>query len=184
MTRKRRTRAEINQIKLLLADIIQDTFDKNGQVVTHAELARRHVLRNQSIAAEEEVALYGGLAVVYLRKELNYAIVPITGAIHEWTGDTDDEVDVLNTVAGLGAGGARAGWYHPTDRDDLLWVYYIGHLGRAGVWAVFHAAQQSASNPQLLSGKGQSQVAARALKGLPKPPEKTETKILEARLRP
>lgn len=182
MTRRRRSPNDRKRIKLQLADIIRDTFDNDGQVITHEELAREHVSRNASLTAFEDVQQYGGPAVVYLRNEEHYAIVPVTERIAQWTGDTDDEQAIANTVAGLGAGGSRVGWYHPSDKDDWLWVYYIGHLGRAGISAVFHAARQSEDNPRLLSIRGQRAVAARATVGLPIPPGQTETKVLQARL--
>lgn len=182
MIRKRRTAKEIEQLKLLLADIIQDTFDKNGQFISHEELARRHMLRNSSTRAAEEVAQYGALAVIYLRTSLDYAIVPVTAEIHNWTGDTDDEVKIANTVAGLRAGGSRVGWYHPASKDDWLWVYYVGHLASAGMHAIYHAAEQIDRNPKLISAEGRRRLAGRALRNLPVPPDKAETKMLEARL--
>lgn len=184
MTRRKRTHKEAQLIKLQLADIIQDVFDKNGQLVTHEVLAKRHVMRNSSTSAEEDVRIYGGPAVVYLRNELNYAIVPVTASFYDYDGDPSDETVVANAVAGLGAGGARIGWYHPSDKDDWLWVYYVGHLGRAGVLAVFHAGDQIDKNPQLISAKGRARIAGRAIEGVPLPPGKTETKVLEARLEP
>lgn len=182
MTRKRRTSKDINLVKLQLADIIQDTFDKNGQLITHDELARRHVLRNQTTTAAEDVARYGGLAVVYLRNELGYAIVPVTSLISHWAGDPATDVEISNTVAGLGAGGARIGWYHPSGKDDWLWVYYIGHLAGAGMSAVYHAGSQVDANRTLISAKGRTVIAEHATRGLPVPPGKAEVKVLEARL--
>lgn len=184
MTRRRRTTKEINLVKLQLADIVQDTFDKNGQLITHGELAKRHVLRNLSTSADEDVALYGGLAVVYLRTDLNYAIVPVTANIATWTGDPANDEEIANTVAGLGAGGARIGWYHPASKDDWLWVFYIGHLASSGMAAVYHAGQQVEANAKLISAKGRTQIATLAVKALPAPPVKTEVKVLQARLVP
>ena len=165
-----------------LVSIIRDTFDNNGQLITHDTLAREHVSRHASLTAYEDVQLYGGPAVVYLRNEENYAIVPVTAGIVDYAGDPSDEIEVANTVAGLGAGGARIGWYHPSDKDDWLWVYYVGHLGNSGVRAVFHAARQIDNNPMLISAKGRERIAGRAVLGVPVPPGKTETKVLEARL--
>ena len=182
MTRRRRTSKDAARIKMELVEIIKDVFDTDGQLVTHEQLAREHVARHASLTAFEDVQLYGGPAVVYLRNHDNYAIVPVTASIAEWEGNPADEVAVANTVAGLGAGGARIGWYHPADKDDWLWVYYVGHLGSSGVRAVFHAAQQIDRNPQLISAKGRERIAGRAIAGLPIPPGKTETKVLSARL--
>jgi hypothetical protein len=182
MTRRRRTTKERQAIKLQLATIIRDIFDNNGQLVTHDQLAREHVSRNASLTAYEDVQQYGGPAVVHLRNDEYYAIVPVTDRINEWTGDSDDESVICNTVAGLGAGGSRIGWYHPMDKDDWLWVYYIGHLGSSAMSAVFHAAQQDTNNPRLLSAKGQRVVAARSIAGVPIPPGKVEAKVLQARL--
>lgn len=182
MTRRRRTMKEAHVVKMQLAEIIKDTFDNNGQLITHDHLAREHVARNKSTRADEDVQVYGGPAVVYLRNEASYAIVPVTAGIAEFDGDPRDEVIVANAVAGLGAGGPRIGWYHPASKDDWLWVYYVGHLGRSGVHAVFHAAQQIDNNPHLITAKGRQLIAGQAVAGLPIPPGKTETKVLSARL--
>ena len=183
MTRRKRTHKEAELIKLQLADIIQDTFDNNGPLITHKRLAERHVARNGSLSASDDVRMYGPAAVAYLRCEPhNYAIVPVTARFEDYTGDPKDETVIADAVAGLGAGGSRIGWYQPADKDDWLWVYYVGHLGRAGVHAVFHAAQQIENNPRLVSPKGRQLIAGRAISGLPVPPGKTETKVLEARL--
>jgi hypothetical protein len=107
MTRKRRNRKEAELVKMQLADIIQDVFDKNGQVITHEVLAKRHVMRNGSTTAAEDVQLYGGMADAHLRQHEQNAIVPITKSIDEYTGDPDDEKAITNAVAGLGAGGSR-----------------------------------------------------------------------------
>jgi hypothetical protein len=182
MTRRRRTAKEAHQVKMELAEIIKDIFDHNGQIITHEQLAREHVSRHASLTAFEDVQVYGGPAVVHLRNEENYAIVPVTASAEAFDGNPADEVEVANAVAGLGAGGARIGWYHPANKDDWLWIYYVGHLGRAGVHAVFHAAQQIDKNPQLISTKGRGLIAGQAVAGLPIPPGKTETKVLAARL--
>lgn len=184
MTRPRRTVKEIERIKLLLADIIEDEFLNNGQVITHDRLAKRHVSRNASTTAAEDVAQYGGAAVAYLRREKQFAIVPITGKMDDWVADPDVEQNITSAVAGLGAGGPRIGWYQPVDRDDWLWVYYIGHLARAGIAAVFHAGQQVEDNKQLNSGQTRGLIAARATDGLPLPPGKTEVKVLAERIKP
>ncbi len=181
MTRKRRTAKEAQQIKFQLADIIRDTFDNDGQVITHDELAREHVRRNGSVSAAEDVMLYGGPAVVHLRNDLNYAIVPITAKYEDFTEDFTEEQVVSNAVAGLGAGGPRIGWYHPSSKDDWLWIYYIGHLGNAGVMAVWHVAQRVDANPALISAKGRTRIAARAVDTLGSA-GKTEVKVLQARL--
>lgn len=182
MTRKRRTRKEAELVKMQLADIIQDVFDKNGQLVTHEVLARRHVLRNGSVTASEDVHQYGGAAVAYLRREHQYAIVPVTKGFDDYGGDPSDERVVTNAIAGLGAGGPRIGWYQPIDKDDWLWVYYIGHLAKAGLFAVYHAGQQVEDNKQLNSGATRARIAARSIAALPKPPTLAETKILTARI--
>lgn len=182
MTRKRRTAKAAAETKAALVAIIKDIFDNNGQVITHEELADEHVRRNASRTALEDVHLYGGPAVVFLRNHENYAIVPVTASIAAWEGDPDDEVAVANTVAGLGAGGARVGWYHPASKDDWLWIYYAGHLLGSGQAAVYHAAKQVDDNPQLISAKGRTRIAGRAIARLPIPPGKTEVKVLSARL--
>ena len=181
MTRPRRTAKEIELVKMQLADIIEDEFTKNGQVVTHERLARRHVLRNGSVTAAEDVALYGGSAVAYLRREKRFAIVPITAKFPDWEADPEVEQNMVNAVAGLGAGGTRIGWYQPIDRDDWLWVYYIGHLAKAGVAAVFHAGQQIDKNTHLNTGKTRAAVADLATRGLPVPPGTAEVKVLQER---
>lgn len=181
MTRKRRTRQQALETKAQLAAIIKDIFDNNGQVVTHDALAAEHVARHKSTTASEDVHLYGGPAVVHLRNAEHYAIVPITSRFSDYTGDPDDAKEICDAVAGLGAGGARVGWYHPADRDDWLWVYYIGFLANAGMHAVFHAAKQTDSNPRLLSAKGRRMVAGRSIAGIPIPPGGTEVKILTSR---
>jgi hypothetical protein len=182
MTRKRRTAKQAQEIKAQLAEIIRDTFDNNGQVITHEWLAQEHVRRNASVSAIEEVMLYGGPAIVHLRRDLNYAIVPITAKFDDLITGQEDEQMIVNAVAGLGAGGSRIGWYHPADKDDWLWVYYIGHLGYAGIKAVFHAAQIVDSNPALISAKGRLQIANRSVDALGSA-GKTEVKVLEARLK-
>jgi hypothetical protein len=181
MTRKRRTPKQAEAVKLQLAQIIRDLFDTNGQIVTHDELAAEHVSRNRSITAAEDVATYGGPAVVHLRNEMSYAIVPVTSKVYDFSPDTEVELVIANAVAGLGAGGPRIGWYHPTDRDDWLWVYYVGHLGRAGVAAVFHASRQADANPSLISAKGRGRIAGLSGDSLIAP-GKTETRILTERL--
>lgn len=182
MTRKRRSKQEAELVKMQLADIMQDVFDNNGQLVTHDQLAKRHVLRNGSLTASEDVHQYSGAAVAYLRREKQYAIVPVTQSLDDYTGDPSDEKTVTNAIAGLGAGGPRIGWYQPIDKDDWLWVYYIGHLAKAGLFAVYHAGQQVENNKQLNSSATRARIAARSIATLPKPPELTETKVLAARL--
>ena len=183
MTRKRRSRKDAELVKMQLADIIQDVFDKNGQIVTHEVLAKRHVLRNGSTTAAEDVQVYGGMAVAHLRQhDPFYAIVPITKAIEDYNGDPDNEPAIVNAVAGLGAGGSRIGWYQPVDKDDWLWVYYIGHLARSGLGGVFHATDQVDKNRQLNSGTTRKEIAKRAIDGMEKPPSLTETKVLTARI--
>lgn len=182
MTRRRRSPREAEAVKLKLGEIIKDWFDATGQVITHEQLAREHVTRNASLTAAEDVQLYGGNAVIHLRTEHNYAIVPVTASVLDFDGNPDDETIVANAVAGCGAGGSRIGWYQPADKDDWLWVYYIGHLGKAGVSAVFHATRQIDNNPQLTSARGRTLIAGRATAGLPVPPGKAETKVLTARL--
>ena len=182
MTRKRRTPKEAAATKAQLVEIIKDIFDNNGQVITHEQLADEHVRRNSSRTALEDVHLYGGPAVVYLRNSENYAVVPVTSKIASWNGDADDEVVIADTVAGLGAGGARVGWYHPGSKDDWLWIYYAGHLLNSGAKAVYHASKQVDDNPQYISARGKTLLAGRAIRGIPIPPGKTETKVLTARL--
>lgn len=181
MTRRRRSIKEAAAVKLQLAEIIKRQFDHNGQIITHDELAREHVARNGSVTAAEDVQVYGGPAVVYLRNEFSYAIVPITARIDDFDGEPRDEAVIADAVAGLGAGGPRVGWYHPTGQDDWLWVYYIGHLGRAGVAAVFHAAQQVDANPALITARGRARIAGRTALG-DGAPGKTEARIINARL--
>ena len=183
MTRRQRSPKEAATVRLQLSEIIKDLFDNNGPLVTNETLAIEHVSRNRSLTASEDVTIYGGPAVIHLREEKNYAIVPVTAALADYI-DAEEPGDVLiaNAVAGLGAGGSRIGWYHPTSKDDLLWIAYVGHLGRAGAAAVFHAGQQGDKNPQLISGKGFKAIASRALDGLPVPPGQTERKVLTARL--
>jgi len=180
MTQRRRSPKEAAAIKQQLADIIQDTFDNNGQVITHDALAVEHVNRNKSRSADDDVARYGGVAVALLRKDKGYAIVPVTGLIATWTGNPANEEEVANTVAGLGAGGVRIGWYQPTGVDDWLWVFYIGHLTRSGAAAVFHAAQQVDAKPKLVSAKGHARLAQRTVDSLPVPAGKAEKKVLTA----
>ena len=182
MTRPRRTRKEIERIKFLLADIVEDEFTTNGQVITHDRLAKRHVARNSSTTAAEDVAMYAGAAIAYLRREKHFAIVPITAKYDDWLADPDNEQSIVSAVAGLGAGGPRVGWYQPIDRDDWLWIYYIGHLARAGIAAVFHAGQQVEDNRQLNSSKTRSAIAARATDGLPIPPGSAEVRVLTERI--
>ena len=182
MIRPRRTQKEAELIKLQLADIIEDVFEKNGQIVTHEVLAKRHVLRNGSVTAAEDVRLYGGAAVAYLRRDKHYAIVPITEAIEAYSGDPDDEQSIIDAVAGLGAGGSRIGWYQPTDRDDWLWVYYVGHLARGGLYAVFHAGRQIEDNKHLNSGQTRRLIAQRATEGMDKPPLLAESAVLTERV--
>jgi len=182
MTRKRRSPKAAEQIKMQLVEIIKDTFDNNGQVITHGQLADEHVRRNASRNAEGDVHLYGGPAVVYLRRNEHYAIVPVTASVATWDGDPEDEVAVANTVAGLGAGGSRIGWYLPASKDDWLWIYYNGHLSGSGQAAVFWAGKVVDDNPQLISAKGRTRIAGRAIARLPIPPGKTEVKVLSARL--
>jgi hypothetical protein len=122
------------------------------------------------------------MAVAHLRQHEQYAIVPITKSIDEYTGDPDDEKAITNAVAGLGAGGSRIGWYQPIDKDDWLWVYYIGHLARAGLGAVFHASQQVEDNKQLNSGTTRKEIAKRAVAGMERPPLLAEAKVLTARI--
>ena len=182
MTRKRRTIAEARAVQMQLVDILRDLFDNNGPLVLHDPLADEHVSRNRSRSAADDVALYGGPAVVYLRNEENYAIVPVTAGFDDFDGDPQDEVVIANAVAGLGAGGPRVGWYHPSGKDDWLWVYYVGHLGRSGIHAIFHATRQMDQSPHLLSAKGRRLLAERTIAGLPVPPGKAETAVLTARI--
>lgn len=189
MTRKRRSPREAHAITMQLADIIRDTFDTDGQIISHEQLAMEHVTRNKSRRADEDVQVYGGPAVVYLRREENYAIVPVTASIFEYNADDpEDEVAVANAVAGLGAGGPRIGWYHPASKDEWVWVYYIGHLGRAGVHAVYHAARQVDNNAHLISDSGRALITDRSIQksadgtDLLGPPGEQETLLLEERL--
>lgn len=181
--RRKRSVKEAVLVKQQLADIIQDVFDNNGQVITHDELAKRHVRDNASLSAADDVQQYGGVAVALLRKDKNYAIVPVTGLIHSWTGSPANEEEIANTVAGLGAGGVRIGWYHPDSVDDWLWVFYIGHLTGSGTAAVFHAAKQVDNNPALISDNGQKRIAAKAAESLPVPAGDTEKKVLTATIK-
>ena len=182
MIRPRRTTKDIELLKLQLADIIEDEFTRH-QVISHERLAQRHMLRNSSTTALEDVAAYGDAAVVYLRDN-RLAIVPITGQLPAWQADSDNEEKIKNAVAGVGAGGPRVGWYKPVDRDDWLWVYYISHLARSGVAAVFHAGKQVEDNKHLNSSTTRAKIAARATGGLPLPPGLAETRVLAERVKP
>ena len=185
MSRPKRSPKDIERIKFLLADIIEDEFVTNGQVITHERLAKRHVARNSSTTAAEDVALYGGAAVAWLRRDESkqLAIVPITGKFPDWVADPDNEDKITSAIDGLGAGGPRIGWYQPVDRDDWLWIYYIGHLAKAGVSAVFHAGEQVDHNKQLNTNQTRAKIAARATDGVPEPPGGTETKVLAKRIK-
>lgn len=176
----RRSQQEAQRIKRLLADIVQDVFDNDGDVITHEQLAEAHVKRNLSRSADEDVRRYGGVAVALLRRDKNYAIVPITSHIANWTGNPANEEEVAATVAGLGSGGPRVGWYHPSSKDDWLWVFYVGHLSKSGTAAVFHAAKQVDDNPQLISARGRKEIAKRSAEALPVPAGRTERAVLTA----
>jgi hypothetical protein len=178
--RRKRTIKEAEAVKVALAEIIKDVFDSDGQVITHDELADAHVKRNLSRSADEDVALYGGVAAAMLRRDEGYAIVPVTAQIANWTGAPASEEEVANTVAGLGAGGPRIGWYHPASKDDWLWVFYIGHLIKSGVSSVFHGTEQMRRNPTLTSAKAQGQIAKKAAESLPAPASAVEKKVLAA----
>ena len=180
MSRKRISPKAAEGIKRQLADIIQNTFDKNGQFISAEDLAREHVRVNASTRAEADVAQYGGPAVIFLRKEQDYAIVPVTVQIGAFmAATTPDDKLVADTVAGLGAGGPRVGWYQPTGVDDPLWLAYVGHLALSGTAGVYWSGKQVDGNPALTSGAGVGKIAAVATT-LPKPPGKAEKALLKA----
>lgn len=180
MTQRRLSPKAAEQIKMSLAGIIKDTFDSNGQVITHEDLAIRHVAANQSIRAESEVQQYGGPAVVHLRNVEGYAIVPITGVADAVIGHSSpSDVSVANAVAGCGAGGARVGWYHPTSEDDPLWITYIGHQTKSAAKFIFHTGVIMNDNPTLNGPQMMGKVGD-VMAALPKPPSEEERILLEA----
>jgi hypothetical protein len=187
MTRRSRPWKDILKAKMQLVDIIKDRFDNDGQTITHDELARLHVAFNQSTRADEDVTLYGGPAVVYLRTEHAYAIVPITAKYAAFEAASEEDPNywrmAADAVAGLGAGGPRNGWYQPTHQDDPLWLSYIGHLSKGGFQAVYHGLIQPADNPALSSPQGLARIATIATsKSSNDSPKVPERKALEARL--
>jgi len=179
MSAKRRSPQEAAATRKQLQDIIRDLFKTNGQLVTHDMLAKEHVRVNSSVTASEDVRLYGGLAVVHLRQDEGFAIVPVTAIIHHYPGaDTASEAQKVDTVAGLGAGGPRIGWYQPTDADDPLWAYYLGHQAKSGMHLIFHAATQADKNPALTGPTLIDTVGKRALP--PAPAGESEKQVLAA----
>ena len=185
MTAKRLSPKEAETIKKQLAAIITDHFDNNGQLITEIELAREHVRKNASLSAAFDVQQYGGVAITYLRSEFNYAIIPVTASVYAFASAMASPATVpakliADTVAGLGAGGTRLGWYQPTGIDDPLWIAYNGHLGKSGARAIYHAGIVMDGNKGLLSGAGLAKVAQKVTETLPIPPGNSEKVMLEA----
>jgi hypothetical protein len=129
------------------------------------------------VEALAEVNAYGGLAVQSLRDK-GYVIIPVTASIHHWTGSPANDKEIADTVAGLGAGGSRVGWWHPATKDDWLFVWYGGHLLRSGTHAIWHVGQTLTVNSHLVGSGGMTKMTELAMP--PAPPDAHEKQVLLA----
>lgn len=181
MTQKRRSPVQAHKTKVLLGQLMIDML-ADTQLITHEALAMAHVLRNKSRSADDDVAHYGGPAVVDLRREKGYALAPVTASFHRLTLDSLDSA-YADAVAGAGAGGPRIGWYLPSDEDDPIWKTYLGMRLDAAAAAIFWVAAHARDSESkgLLSPGGSQEIAARAAMSVQPPQLRLEEQYSQQR---